>query len=239
MQCLNTSHCQSGNCNLATHTCAGDACSVCADPYPACVEIGGQFTCVQCTPPKDGDPGNFAYCEDKGADCVNQACCDANTYTCLGITQVVGTCKTDADCPGTSTSGGTLKCDTASQACYDPDGFCDGVMSQCPSGNCISLLDSMMGGGGGIPGMPGGGMPGGPGIPGFCGCTVGGTDCTPGSTCVDLASTQLGQMLPMFTDPVCINCDGVSKMFGGGMISMLCTLIVAGGGGGIPLPGFP
>ncbi|MSP93139.1 MAG: hypothetical protein EXR79_15285 [Myxococcales bacterium] len=173
VECTNDSHCAGSKvgpkCNLATNACeqksASNECAVCKDPYPACVEQNGQWSCVEC---KTDD-----NCKTK-----NAGTCSAKTYTCSGTIGTgtgpdKGTCKGDGDCKNAGTTNFDLACDVATGLCYDTKGKCDNVVAFCnaKAGSSCKIAE---GGGlpGGIPGMPGGGggAPGGaPGV-GSCSC---------------------------------------------------------------------
>ncbi len=162
VECYANEHCAGGFCNSETHVCGSDVCASCADPYPACTQIGDDHYCVQCT--SDRDCG-------LGGTCNNQ------TFACEGGT-VTNTdpCTSDADCDDGGVSGYTLKCDEPSGYCYDANGRCDDVSAFCPGTDgvlhpCKSLLDLL--GEMGLPTDLGGGVT----LPGNC-------TCSPG-TCMD------------------------------------------------------
>ena len=178
VQCLNDTHCGGSVCNPQTNTCENDICGTCADPYPACAEVNGEFYCVQCT--------DDSYCGQGGT-------CQIDTYSCQGGTvNNPDPCSSDADCDA-GVSGFNLACDLDSGFCYDKDGGCDDVTAFCMNGNdCVDFFELLgMAGGGGLPG----GLPGGGGatLPGSCECTPKGgaipglpsesDDCPPGVLC--------------------------------------------------------
>jgi hypothetical protein len=150
VECKNTSHCAAKGagyvCDPATHTCKTDdkpeECSYCQDPYPACTEINGIWSCVQCT--------DDSYCPN--------GTCDLSLYSCSGGVNGpgCGSCSSDSDCVS-AMGDKVLACDVASGCCYDTGGFCDNVESMCNAGagsDCMGLMEMLMGGMGGIPGMP-------------------------------------------------------------------------------------
>jgi len=149
VQCLQDSHCgASGDCQEATHTCAGgDACGgACVAPYPGCAVINGVPSCVPCT----GD----VHCPG--------GTCNTTTYSCEGGT-AGGGCAGDCLVNSCSSVSGQfqLACDPESGCCYDTTGLCDGVEAFCqgPGSECKSIFEIFAGGaipGGGIPGMEGG-----------------------------------------------------------------------------------
>jgi Cys-rich repeat protein len=132
--------------NKCTSEALPEECDYCEPPFPACTQINGIWSCVQCV---------------SDADCPGSTC-DLTLYSCGGGGTTPGTacgvCTQDADC--VSSSGTALTCDGASGCCYDPAGWCDGVESFCNSlenSTCKGLMDMLGGGGipgGGIPGMP-------------------------------------------------------------------------------------
>ncbi len=216
VECLNGTHCGSGMCDTTTHTCSSDICDVCQDPYPACAEVGGQLTCVQCSAEDD------SYCIGIGGTC------DAATYTCQGGNPQVGNCNGNSECPPSPFDGTPMICDPVSGACIDPGGKCDGVTAMCPSGECASLLGA---GGGGMPIPPE--LLGGNGIPGYCVCdpAQGNAECPSGLSCVEDQTEALlcaitsggGDMQSLF-----------QALLGG---NQQAVCLPCGSGGGIP--GFP
>ncbi len=149
-QCCTSAHCAdlgAGYVCTPENTCFLDdqpeECSYCEDPYPACTQINGIWSCVQCT---------------VDTDCPGDATCDLTLFACSGGNGgPVGSCPgctNAADC--FSSQGTVLECDAAAGCCYDPAGWCDGVESFCnaPAGSeCKGLMD-FLGGGLPIPGMP-------------------------------------------------------------------------------------
>lgn len=159
VECTNTTQCSGKFCSPETHTCVDDKCASCVDPYPACVEVGGEKYCVQC---------------DADEDCGLGGKCNLTTYACEGGTVTpTDACVNSGDCVGGGTSGFTLTCEPISGYCFDASGMCDDVTAYCPTvtgqvEQCVSILELF--GGGSLPttGLPGGGGT----IPGFCGCTT-------------------------------------------------------------------
>ncbi len=163
VDCVNSTQCGQGQiCDPATNTCTSDVCAACAPPYPACTEISGQMTCVQCTQDSDCPDGQ----------------CNETTFLCEGNSvnpcqQTGNCCKSDADCPPSTQF--TLKCDVATGLCYDVNGGCDNITAFCDASSgseCVSIFDllggGLGGGGGSIPSLPG--MP--TGAFGFCTCSL-------------------------------------------------------------------
>ena len=180
VECITNDHCGQLFCNQGTNTCVNDTCASCADPYPACTQVGDDWYCVQCT-------------ED--SDCGTGGTCNQSTFACEGGVVMTGDpCTSAADCdPGQT--GYTLQCDTNTGLCYDAAGACDDVTAFCPGKDgtvheCLSFLEAFGGGaGGGFP-IP---IPdlGGTTIPGFCGCTgsiLTGNDSCFGGACLDLGA---------------------------------------------------
>ncbi len=125
--------------NVCTNSCGGDElCTYCSDPYPACVQIDGIWSCVQCTDDLDCDAGT----------------CDTSMYSCKleGQSEECSGCQGDAECVS---SIGTfhLECDAASGCCFDQGGWCDGIESFCPDSTCVGLMEAM-GTDDSLPGMP-------------------------------------------------------------------------------------
>lgn len=155
VECKNDSHCtakgEGYKCKVNVCVFQGDLpeeCSLCQSPYPACAEINGIWACVQCA-------------ED--ADC-GSGTCDLSLYACDngGVGPGCGSCNNDGDCVS-AMGDKVLACDAASGCCYDTGGFCDNVESMCDSSSgseCVGLMDLLMGGMGGFPGMPEGSVGG-------------------------------------------------------------------------------
>lgn len=154
VECLISTHCDAGEvCDDHVCTDSGpqpEECDYCQDPYPACTQINGVWSCVQCT--------DDSYC-------TGTQTCNTTIFACVGENgedNCTG-CTSIGDC--VSLSGlFELDCDVPSGCCYDVNGGCDGVEAFCPGGECVSLLD-FLGGGGGLP-MP---MPDGLGLS-VCSC---------------------------------------------------------------------
>ena len=138
--CLGQEHCPHPDYCNTQHNCQESVppneCAYCQDPYPACTQINGVWSCVQCT--------DDSYC-------IGEQTCDTTIFACTGvggdpIPPCTG-CTSDADCVSLS---GTfdLACDVPSGCCYDLAGACDGVEAGCLSGECESILEIV---GGGIP----------------------------------------------------------------------------------------
>ncbi|MFH1529552.1 MAG: hypothetical protein ABIK09_02335 [Pseudomonadota bacterium] len=142
VECLTSAHCDPGQvCNAAKvceNTEQPEECSYCQNPYPACTQINGVWSCVQCT--------DDSYC-------TGTQTCNTTIFACAGeggSDQNCNGCSSAGDC--VSLSGlFTLDCDIPSGCCYDTAGGCDGVEAFCPGGECVSLLDLLGGGGGGLP----------------------------------------------------------------------------------------
>ncbi len=176
VECTNQTHCaqSSKGPNCIANTCApstqNNECSVCKAPYPGCVEINGNWSCVECAADDD------CKATDKGT-------CSPKTYTCSGTTQGTGPskgeCKTDADCPA-GTTGFDLACDTKTGLCYDKKGQCDNIAAFCDAaaGSTCKPFDGLGLGGAGlpqIPGLPGSGGGSGPATSGAGVCSCGAT----------------------------------------------------------------
>lgn len=233
VECTNDTHCGGKKClqNKCSDGGQQNECSLCKDPYPGCVQINGQWSCVECATDDD--------CKKKSA-----GNCSTKTYTCSGTIggggPTKGSCKSDADCPA-GTSSFNLACDTKSGLCYDKGGKCDNVTAFCNASagsKCIQLADLFGGafpssGGGmpGIPGLPSGGQPGpGGGAPGDGVCSCGGDGG--GSSGPTPACKQFGlNDCDCKKDPKSKKCDpiglGSCCNLGGGSSS--------GGGSGSPL----
>lgn len=226
VECLNTGHCAAKGadyiCQLNICTLGGDKppeCDFCEAPYSACAEINGIWSCVQCT--------DDTYCPNSECDLTLYAC---NTGGVPG--EGCGICASDADCVA-AMGDKVLKCDPASGCCYDQSGFCDGVESFCDgtqNSECMGLMELLMGGMGGIPGMEEG-MAGGictcsepMGLEGFMcllmpPCPAGG--CLGDAVCIDPAAIPvLGDMLGAMAgniDGLCLNPSSILEMLGGGL----------------------
>lgn len=204
VECLQDSHCTTAN---PAYTCVGNVCkdatdipeecTYCQDPYPACVQINGIWSCVQCT--------DDSYC-------LSPATCDTGLYSCNnGVVEGndCGMCTQDSDC--VSSQGLTLTCDTVSHCCYDAEGgSCDSVEVYCKDGlPCKSLLDLMGGiGGGSIPGMPEMG-----GMAGSCGCANPTSDIMSLLTCSFMGGCPESGCV---SGSVCVDPNAVMSLLGGG-----------------------
>ncbi len=220
VECKNDSHCtakgEGYKCKVNVCVFQGDLpeeCSLCVSPYPACAEINGIWACVQCA---------------ADADCGNGTC-DLSLYACDngGVGPGCGSCNNDGDCVS-AMGDKVLACDAASGCCYDTGGFCDNVESMCDSSSgseCKGLMDMLMGGMGGFPGMPEGS------VGGICTCDqpvpltdlllcvfMGGcpsTGCLGDSVCVDPAGIPiLGDVLGAIGGAagICINPASLSGL---------------------------
>lgn len=197
-ECTEADHCgPEGGCDAATGACvASPACATCTGDYPGCAVIDGDVYCVQCS---------------SDAHCSSGCVCDAMSYTCVepGTSTICGAVASgqclSQGCPSSGTYD--LQCDPATGACYDAGGACDNVTAFCiiPGSECTSLTE-ILGGLGGIPGMPGD-NPGG----GSCSCS-GGLGCSMG--------------LPSTPDEICCP-DGLTCMD----LGMLLALLGGGSGG--------
>ena len=208
VECLVNDHCAVGSCDLSSHTCVDDVCATCVDPYPACVEVGGEFYCVQCI---------------DDSDCNDSQTCDPASYVCVGgtVTPPGGGCSNDSDCNSGQT-GYDLACDTSTGYCYDKGGQCDDVTAFCIGGNdCVNFIEQFLGGSSPIPPeLLGGGatLPG-----GSCACEVGiiplqSDDCPPGLICgniLDMLSGLFGGGggTGMPSSDVCMGLDSLGLPF--------------------------
>ena len=131
VECLISAHCDfDEDCSLY-HSCVSykPPCWYCQDPYPACTQLNGVWSCVQCT--------DDSYC-------TGEQTCDTSIFACTGGGIVdpfppCAGCVSDDDC--VSLSGVfDLACDVPSGCCYDLAGACDGVEANCLSGECESIL---------------------------------------------------------------------------------------------------
>jgi len=206
-QCLEDAHCSA----IPDTTCQGNVCkpgtqpeecSYCQAPYPACVQINGIWSCVQCT---------------TDAECPGSTC-DTSLYACKnnggGPGGTCGICTTNTDCVSTTGTFPSMACDTASKCCYDTNGYCDGVEAMCKGGlACKSLMDLFMGGGGGgipsLPGMPTGGMGG---MTGMCECTQPVSDMMALFPCLMGACPASGECVK----GVCLDPSLLTSLLGGG-----------------------
>lgn len=225
VECTNDTHCGGKKClgNVCSDGGQSNECSLCKAPYPGCVQINGQWSCVECA--EDAD------CKTKDA-----GTCSPKTYTCSGTINgggpTKGECKADTDCPN-GTSSFSLACDTTSGLCYDKDGKCDNVTAFCNAkagSKCIQLADLFPGGlpsGGGLPGIPGGGGQPGPGggSPGdgvcSCGGSGGGTGSGPTPACKQFGLNDCDCK----ADPSSKKCDPLG-------LGSCCSLGGSGGGAG-------
>jgi hypothetical protein len=249
VECANDSHC-AGNkagpkCNLADNKCepktATNECSACKDKYPACVEINGTWSCVECKTDDD--------CKAKSA-----GTCNGSTFSCSGTIgpgtgPEKGTCKADSDCQNAGTTSFDLKCDVGTGLCYDKGGGCDNVVAFCNAkagSNCVA------GGGGGLPGLPGGGLPGGAGGGSKCSCPDPGS--APGGGATWKKECDLFKLLSpslakcdcskdpaspdcKVTQPLPYDCctgGGGGGGAGGGADPLSCVLKAQGGGAASP-----
>ncbi len=256
VECTNDSHCSAsaaGNkCDAVAHTCGkgsqGSECSVCTGKYPGCIQINGNWTCVECSTDDD--------CKAK-----NAGTCNGTSYSCTGtvgtgVGPTKGSCTQDSDCVNGPTTTFNLKCDVPSGLCYDADGGCDNVVAFCNAAagsNCVqasSLLPS-----GGIPGLPGGSGPAPTSM--TCSCPLpgsggGGSGMQPSSSCQLVLQLNLVPALKSCdcsADPNSANCQyfdltqgknvacceagGSSGGGSGNPLSMLgCMASMMGGGSG-------
>jgi len=205
VECTSNNDCPGQFCDIANHVCSDSRCASCAAPYPACVTIGQDSYCVQCS---------------KNEDCGTGGTCSLSTYACEGGTVTpTEKCEQDSDCDAGASSGFTLTCHKPTGLCVDANGQCDDVTAFCvnKSGQqveCRSLFD-LFGGGGGMslpPELTGGGT-----LPGSCGCScdipgvcIGQGDCVVGS-CVDFAAllALLGGGTPTSSAPICMDLGGL------------------------------
>jgi len=134
VECLSTADCGDEDlaCNPENHRCeqADGACGYCEYPYPACVQITGVWSCVQCK-----------YDED----CPEGVECEPDLYACVdGVGPPCNGCVADDDCQ--SLWGDfQLECDVTSGCCQDVTGLCDGVEGFCPNGECKGLWSDFLG----------------------------------------------------------------------------------------------
>jgi len=212
-QCCEDSHCvgvpgASGKC--INYRCEGaeDPChGTCADPYPVCANVGGQWQCVQCAVDAD--------CPFSNCKCSNYLCVDGTTgQVCASpSTYCAAQCTTDADCPPDS-NGNTLACHQTYKVCYNPNGGCDGQVACCgPGHQCFDLIMLLFGG------SP---MPGMPPVMGQCSCNSQ-SDCLAGEPCTDISILCV---IPIIGDMFCPGgslpptapqkmCFDISKLLGG------------------------
>jgi len=200
-----TGKCVNFACEGAQDPCHG----TCADPYPVCANVQGQWQCVQCA--QDAD------CKLPNCKCSNFLCVDASTgQVCTtGPGSCAAQCTTDQDCP-TDANNNQLACNQTYKICYNPNGGCDGQAACCaPNQQCVDLLSLLFGGLGGLPG----GMPMGTG---YCSCNTQ-NDCLGGEPCTNMS---LLCALPFIGQMVCPNgslpptvpqnmCFDISKLLGG------------------------
>ena len=172
-----------------------EMCDLCEVPYPACTSINGQWVCVQCT--------DDSHCS--GGGCA----CDTNTFTCMGNCGSPD-CVEDADC---LFEGGPedLRCHGETGTCYDPDGTCDGVITQCLPGSsseCVDVFGAPV-----IPGTP---------LLNFCACEGpipldDAWACAPDWTCPENEACFPDQVCLEF-DLLCMFLDGCpDPAYGGGI----------------------
>lgn len=222
VQCLLDSHCTSFGTdytcknNVCTPSTVAPECQYCADPYPACIQLNGVWSCVQCTADEHCGAGT----------------CDLSLYSCdnggLPNSCVSNPCSSNADCVS-STGTFALACDIPSGCCYDTGGWCDNVEAMCPGGgNCAGMMDLLMGGmmegmGDMIP------MEGSYGaceceqpyeLMGLIGCVMGACptspDCQAGTVCVsiDIMSMLTGGSTPSTASGYCINPSALLGLLG-------------------------
>ncbi|HIN85977.1 MAG TPA: hypothetical protein EYN06_05800 [Myxococcales bacterium] len=124
-QCQEDSDCGAQICDgCSCKEKATGFCASCVGSYPGCIEIEGQWLCVQCS--------NDSHCPEGS--------CNTTNYTCKGsglgdVSPTTGNCKTTS-CEVT----GTL-CDQASGLCYSPGGACDNLTVYCLGGMpCVDIL---------------------------------------------------------------------------------------------------
>jgi hypothetical protein len=228
VECTNDTHCSTNSkgtkciSNVCSAANQSNECSVCKDPYPGCVEINGNWSCVECATDAD--------CAAKG-----KGTCSSKTFTCSatssGSAPTLGSCKSDTDCPA-GTTGFDLACDVGTGLCYDKAGQCDNLAAFCNAAKgsvCLSFDGLGLGGGGGlpqIPGLPGGGGSG-PTTPGAGVCSCGSTGSSGGgwddSVCKALGLSGCDCV----KDPASKECDPL------GLGS--CCQQSGGSGGGNPL----
>lgn len=168
VQCLNDGHCSNGSCNTSTGTCEGDECAQCADPYPACTLVDGEYYCVQCT---------------LDEHCGLGATCDINSYACQGGTVDPGVaCYEEGGACDPGITAFNLSCDMDSGYCYDNGGGCDDVTAYCRFGNeCLGFFEAFAGMDIPLPTLPGAG---GATLAGLCECTPFTSDCPAGTVCL-------------------------------------------------------
>jgi hypothetical protein len=194
-----TGPCTDYACVNAVDECGG----TCEGQFPICAVINGIPQCVEC---------------ETAADCPVASCiCTGDPlYSCVFedgsvcASSCAASCSSDADCPP-GTNGAMLNCHLGSGAsgiCYDPGGSCDMYTACCaPGQSCFDFLSILFGGmGGGMPGMPGGGLP--PTGMAACSCNdqnpcLGGTACT---------STSFICLLEMLIPGICPNGQPPSTM---------------------------
>ena len=166
-----------------------EECTFCPPSYPACTQINGIWSCVQCT--------DDSYC-------ANESTCDLGLYSCSGAGSCTG-CTNDSEC--FSSLEVAPKCDPGAGCCYDPGGWCDGVESFCnaPAGSeCEGLMD-FLGGGLPIPGMP-------------TGMAVGVCTCTEPMDMMSLLMCLMGGCSAggCYGETVCVEPSILGQLLGGG-----------------------
>ena len=227
VECTNDTHCAASSVgpkcvgNVCSAANQSNECAVCKDPYPGCVEINGNWSCVECATDAD--------CAAKG-----KGTCSSKTFTCSATSSASGptsgSCKSDADCPA-GTTGFDLACDVGTGLCYDKAGQCDNLAAFCNAakGSVCKPFDGLgLGGGGGlpqIPGLPGGGGSG-PTTPGAGVCSCGSTGSSGSGWDDSLCKTLNLSSCQCDVDATSKGCDP----FG---LGSCCQQ--KGGGGGNPL----
>ena len=105
-------------------------CAYCVDPYPACVQINGVWSCVGC---------------EDDSDCPDGIVCDAAMYACMGQPPVeIPKCDAETPCEESDVMELDLACELGSGLCYDRFGWCDGLHARCrPSSWCITGIEGL------------------------------------------------------------------------------------------------
>ncbi|MBP7126048.1 hypothetical protein KBD49_06760 [Myxococcota bacterium] len=218
----NTGPCTDGRCANGVDECQNQ----CVDPYPVCAVINNIPQCVQCMVDND------CAAIDPACKCTGQptyACLNDNGSVCSGP-MCSATCTSDADCPP-GANGETLLCSRPGGGfCYDPSGKCDNMTACCSAGQeCFDVLSILFGGiGGGMPGMPGGGLP----STGMAVCSCDDQHpCLGGKACT---GTSAICAIPILSDMICPGGQPPSNMPAKLCFDIMDLLGGLFGGGGLP-----
>ena len=130
VECLASANCADDlHCNPENHRCEAEECNFCQAPYPACVQIDGVWSCVQCK-----------YDED----CPSGVPCDEDLHACAPwpSDDYCPPCDSDADCVALN-QWLVVECHSASGCCFDRHGRCDGLSAGCPEGTCVQIWEEL------------------------------------------------------------------------------------------------